>query len=657
MKNQSCKRQRIGDWSVSTKMRTNKIFTARLYLTFGIFVLISLVLLVYAKVLSIPWILGFCLALIPTFILVKVFVYLYRILAIITGADIIEYEIPHKWILRLFGLLPVFQLFEKLNTRFNAVNLENQLLYDTTLAIHTSSSLNKLLDTVIARLVTHSGADYGVVFLLDNEKSNDKLQAKACFNVTEVDIVKKSFRMGEGMVGWAAREGKEILSQDVEKDRRYILCVHGTKSQMILPLKAGGKVMGVILLGSYEIQKFKTKDLILLKNIAGEIGLAVSNTWLTQRLLEEKERVDLLYETAQQLVASINLNDVAVIGVKTVYDSVNAMSCSLMLFDEKDEMLKIVKSKGLSEDTERIVKLRIGEGIAGRVFQEGKPLLVKNVLDEPQFKVFQGQKEFFRSFYSTPLKTQDGCIGTINVATDEPLIRDKCKIVDAIASQVSVAVGNALLYESVEQLAIQDGLTGLYNYRYFHKALTKEFERARRYERALSLAIIDIDDFKKYNDNYGHLTGDHLLSKIGNIIQENIRESDILARYGGDELTVILPETEGEEALTLLERVKTAIEVYNFKTQEPELTASVDKKDGEHETKFHGFKGKFLQWLNDKGLIPNGISDLPTMHVTISAGICGLSHEIADKDDFIKKADQALLKAKRMGKNQICVWE
>ncbi|WP_081460120.1 GAF domain-containing protein [Tepidanaerobacter acetatoxydans] len=143
------------------------------------------------------------------------------------------------------------------------------------------------------------------------------------YNLTETDLIKKTFRVGEGIVGSVAKQGKAILLQDAEKDRRYVICVHGTKSQMTMPLKAGSEVLGVILLGSYEVEKFKNKDIILLNNIAGEIGLAINNVWLTRKLKEEKESVVILYETAKQLAESIDLDDVAEIGVKRCQLSYN----------------------------------------------------------------------------------------------------------------------------------------------------------------------------------------------------------------------------------------------------------------------------------------------------------------------------------------------
>lgn len=165
---------------------------------------------------------------------------------------------------------------------FKVLNFENQLLCDTTSAIHASS-----------------------------------------YNLTETDLIKKTFRVGEDIVGSVAKQGKAILLQDAEKDRRYVICVHGTKSQMTMPLKAGSEVLGVILLGSYEVEKFKNKDIILLNNIAGEIGLAINNVWLTRKLKEEKESVVILYETAKQLAESIDLDDVAEIGVKRCQLSYN----------------------------------------------------------------------------------------------------------------------------------------------------------------------------------------------------------------------------------------------------------------------------------------------------------------------------------------------
>lgn len=163
-----------------------------------------------------------------------------------------------------------------------------------------------------------------------------------------------------------------------------------------------------------------------------------------------------------------------------------------------------------------------------------------------------------------------------------------------------------------QELSITDGLTGIFNVRYFYSTLRTEIERSRRYNHVLALLMLDIDDFKKYNDTYGHLEGDKVLVRFAEIIKDSLRQSDTAYRYGGEEFAVILPVTTGEQSVNAAERVRAM--------------------------------------LRDEVFKPNSGG---SVRVTVSIGV---AQYIKDEDmmEFVRRADQNLYAAKAAGKDQVC---
>jgi two-component system, cell cycle response regulator len=167
------------------------------------------------------------------------------------------------------------------------------------------------------------------------------------------------------------------------------------------------------------------------------------------------------------------------------------------------------------------------------------------------------------------------------------------------------------MLEKLKRLSITDGLTQLYNSRYFYNQLKIEIDRTTRYERPLSLLLLDIDQFKEYNDRYGHLEGDKVLIRLGQVIKSCLRKMDSAYRYGGEEFTILLPETEGDEAATVAERIRAAVESERFYPQE----------------------------------------DRP-VHISISIGVTEFSpHEKISV--FVQRADQAMYQSKQAGRNRV----
>ena len=174
---------------------------------------------------------------------------------------------------------------------------------------------------------------------------------------------------------------------------------------------------------------------------------------------------------------------------------------------------------------------------------------------------------------------------------------------------------NALLYRKTQQLAITDGLTKLYNHRYFQDCLKDELVRAKRFRRPLSLIIIDIDHFKHFNDTYGHQQGDNVLKEIAHLLQKNVRSIETVSRYGGEEFTIILPETDLEEGREIAERLRSKVENNEF---------SITKVNAQEK-------------------------------ITISLGVSSFPSAAENQVDLIRNADQALYRAKDSGRNQAVV--
>jgi two-component system cell cycle response regulator len=221
-----------------------------------------------------------------------------------------------------------------------------------------------------------------------------------------------------------------------------------------------------------------------------------------------------------------------------------------------------------------------------------------------------------QSTLCVPLLVQTQVIGLLNVASTQPVAFDSetSHFLNILAEYIAAILVNASRHRHIQLLASTDGLTGLYNYRTLHERLKHEFDRSKRYGSPLSLIMLDIDLFKKVNDDYGHTQGDVVLREVADILRKSTREVDLLARYGGDEFVVILPETQSKNAALLAERIRLAVRNHAFR-----------------------------------------VTDTGT-HITISLGLATYpAPGISDSKEFIHHADRALYEAKNSGQDKVIV--
>jgi diguanylate cyclase (GGDEF)-like protein len=179
-------------------------------------------------------------------------------------------------------------------------------------------------------------------------------------------------------------------------------------------------------------------------------------------------------------------------------------------------------------------------------------------------------EEGVRSYVILPLHARGHSIGALALASRESRVYDETSVarVQPVADAVALAFENVRLFQKTRELSITDEVTPLHNFRYFHQALERELKLVNRYGGALSLLFVDLDRFKPINDQYGHLRGSRVLREVGFLLRAHVRETDYPVRYGGDEFTVILPQTDGPAATSLAHKLRRLIEGHSFLQEE-----------------------------------------------------------------------------------------
>jgi len=340
------------------------------------------------------------------------------------------------------------------------------------------------------------------------------------------------------------------------------------------------------------------------------------------RLRGELEHRSQLAESLQRFLVRISSRDpdktyTAI--MRHTKDLLEADRASLMVFDESSSEISLKASAGLATTAAEVSPTRLGEGISGRVLESGKPLVVEN-LERAGITPAPLERDYrTKSFISYPITLSGRKIGVLNVTdkTSGGTFDDvDLSLLEIIGPQIAVAMERAEWQERATEfqlMSITDPLTGLLNRRYLEERLTEELNRSQRYNYSMSCLMIDIDDFKSYNDRNGHQAGDTALKITAHALKATLRSADVACRYGGEEFCILLPQTSLSEAGVIAERMRQRVTETDY---------------------------------------PYGKSQ-PLGTVSVSIGVSTFAKHIDTAEKVIAAADRALYSAKSRGKNRI----
>jgi len=458
--------------------------------------------------------------------------------------------------------------------------------------------------------------DSRTVAFIIYDKENDLLYLENGVSSIPLNF-KKSLNNKNSILYWVVQNKREFSDNLFTSDPKN-LCIYQSeiviRSVIAAPVLYGNSISGVLYLDSEEENHFTVKNIETTKLFADEISSIFSFAQYAEQAKTEATYLSLLNDFAHKLSCTFVFKEIIKIIAETVSQfleythsyivSVEGSEGILIFSLPKENLNTIFKvensflffasseneifyKSGLSKREIPLPILYKGDNIRKIDFSLSMPIFQTG--GRTDYFLFASEKKNIEIPYTTEI------------------------VLNFISDISKTAVEKSILYEQTRELSIKDGLTNLYNHRYFQEELTKMINNAKRSNEMIVLALIDIDFFKKFNDMYGHQVGDLVLKHLSKIFSSTVRETDLVARYGGEEFVIVLSNINDESPVTLLDQIRKRIE------SNP---------------------------LTDKTLIE-------PLSVTVSIGYASFPSDSENKTELIRMADEALYDAKKSGRNQV----
>jgi diguanylate cyclase (GGDEF)-like protein len=456
----------------------------------------------------------------------------------------------------------------------------------------------------------------GACFLTHHPESGT-FRLKTAFGSAESHCLRLELPADGEIVGDVVRERAPRVTEDVHRILKSGL-PREVRSAAFFPFIFGESVMGLLLILN---TPFDTESAELIFAFCNQASTAIQNTVLRQELREKIEAAGRLTRVQGRISTILDRDSLLQTLFEETADMARAEQASLMLLNRKTDELVVELARGEYSPVIRKVALSPGEGLAGKVVQRGRPLVVTDLETDSRFRRKRRPRYRSNSFLILPVTVANRVIGVINLAdkaggvfTAEDLQR-----LMSVVTHASIALQRAdllLLTRELQKISATDPLTQLLNRRYFQRRSQEEITRAQRHKSPLSLVMLDLDDFKSFNDRHGHLAGDRVLVGVSRSIRDAVRNIDVVSRFGGEEFAILSPQTKSAEAMVVAERVRQAVQ------NRPILR---------------------------KKRAPFG-------RVSLSAGVATYPDQAGSLQELLDNADRALYRAKGAGKNQVVLY-